>query len=570
MKSFHITIVILAVLLTTLLGARGQSNNALSIYEGQYINSITFRIRGLPDEALAAQNLKQKIEAAFRLYPQTQYNSFMADYYVGQISILPFVESVILEIENSSQGGINLMVVAKLRATDVEGPKRESLFTSVKSFPLLYNSQRTYLTLKAAASEMIYSNSNAWFSRPETLTQGNPLAHHPVGLGYTAWVEGFASVGIYGITNIIPRANFHIYGGFNYLASFSTGTELFTDKSRFYGDWEQAYLGFIGGGRTSSGHVYRYNALYGRKQFILGDGFILINTSMNGDNRAALQLNPRWAAKKVFQASFMWDRLFIQVFNLQANELPTLSSETVISGLNVELGNKDRLLVGASFLHVPSSRFKYYLADGTTRSRQGLQLYNIRVFKNAPLTGSGFFFKTEVAWQRNSNFNMSAWAFYGELGWNFQQRLSLSYRFAYFGGDNPKSDSYNRWDALYTGGNGEQWVQGSNMYKIVQNSNEMSHRLQLIYNPVRRLQLVGQVWLFYAPQTNNIGGNPALTELSSKFYGAELNLTLKYFHSRHWYFHLNTAYTLPGGAIRNNVPGAHNWFCLSAFARYSF
>ncbi|MEG2319736.1 MAG: hypothetical protein RSC07_04655, partial [Mucinivorans sp.] len=250
MKSFHITIVTLAVLLTTLLGARGQSNNALSIYEGQYINSITFRIRGLPDEALAAQNLKQKIEAAFRLYPQTQYNSFMADYYVGQISILPFVESVILEIENSSQGGINLVVVAKLRATAVEGPKRESLFTSVKSFPLLYNSQRTYLTLKAAASEMIYSNSNAWFSRPETLTQGNPLAHHPVGQGYTAWVEGFASVGIYGITNIIPRANFHIYGGFNYLASFSTGTELFTDKSRFYGDWEQAYLGFIGGGRT--------------------------------------------------------------------------------------------------------------------------------------------------------------------------------------------------------------------------------------------------------------------------------------------------------------------------------
>lgn len=108
------------------------------------------------------------------------------------------------------------------------------------------------------------------------------------------------------------------------------------------------------------------------------------------------------------------------------------------------------------------------------------------------------------------------------------------------------------------------------MYKMVQNSNEMSHRVQVVFNPLRKVQLVGQAWLFYAARLNNLGGNPALSQLHSKFYGSEFNLTVKYFSNRHWYFHLNTAYTIPGSAITRNVSGARNWFCLSVFVRYSF
>ncbi|MEG2849920.1 MAG: alginate export family protein, partial [Bacteroidales bacterium] len=157
--------------------------------------------------------------------------------------------------------------------------------------------------------------------------------------------------------------------------------------------------------------------------------------------------------------------------------------------------------------------------------------------------------------------------------WNFAKTKgspTISYRYAYFSGDNPDSKSYNKWDALYTGGNGEQWVQGSNMYKIIQNSNEITHRLQCVYQPFKKTQIVVQLWLFYAAQKNNIGGNPALSTLNSKFYGSEYNLTLKYFYSRNWYFHLNTAYTIPGCAIKGVVTNTKNWFCLSFFARYSF
>lgn len=555
--------------------AVAQSNNPLSIYQGERVAAVRFQFEGLPSDTVAARNLRTKIEAAFRIYPQTQYDELMAGYYIAQIGLQPGVTKATLEINQASgeASGIELVVNVQLDPlTTAASIRRQSMFTDRRAFPTLYNSRRSYLTLRFATSQMAYSNGNAWFGQPQTLTNGNPLATNPVGSGYTAWLEGFASAGVYGVTQIVPRINLNLYGGVSYLASFSAGAELFTNQSRFHGDVEEAYIGLIGAGKTASGHQYRYNVLYGRKQFILGDGFLVINTSMNGQDRAALQLNPRWASKNVFQAGFAYDRLFVQAFSLRPNELPILNSRTTINGLNLELGNRDRILLGGSFLYVPQSDLRYYTPDGGVYSREGLQVYNLRFFKSANPVKGGLFLKTELAYERNSRFAMNAWAGYGELGWSFvPQKVSVSYRFAYFSGDDPESKSYNRWDALYTGGTGEQWVQGSNMYKIVQNSNEMSHRLQVVYSPIRKLQLVAQGWLFYAPQLNNLGGNPALSTMKSHFYGSEINLTLKYFHSRHWYFHLNTAYTIPGGAIRDNLPtAAMDWFCLSAFARYSF
>lgn len=570
------------ILICTQMQVAAQSNNPLSIYEGERITAINFVYTNAPADSTKSgdlADLKTQIETAFKLYPQTHFSSFFADYYTSQINLLPAVEKAMLDVGLSSEGGVEVTLRVVLTPTSASGsaslPKsaRQSMFTDLSNFPVLYSSKRTFLTLKFSASQMAYSNNNAWFAQPEAITNGNPLATKPSGAGYSAWLEGFAAAGVYGITKIIPKINLHIYGGVNYLASFSAGPELFTDKARFYGDLEEAYVGFIGGGRTRAGHIYRYNALYGRKQFVLGDGWLIINTSMNGDNRAGLQINPRWAAKNVFQVGFLYDRLFVQIFRLEPNELPILTSNTVLQGVNLELGNKDKMLIGASYINSPRSNFKYYLPTGEVHTREGLQLVNLRFYKNAAPKIGGWFAKAEVGYEWNSNFDMSALAFYAEAGWTFGGTAlspSLSYRYAYFGGDNPASNSYNRWDALYTGGTGEQWVQGSNMYKMVQNSNEETHRLQLTINPARKLQLVSQLWLFYAPQFNNLGGNPALSVMQSKFYGAEINVTLKYFQSNHWYFHLNTAYTLPGGVIRDNVQGTRDWFCLMAFARYSF
>lgn len=552
--------------------AGAQTNNALSIYEGERINAVSFVFTNLPQDHLTALNIRQKVENTFRIYPQNHYNSFMVDYYLSQINNYVFVEKATLDVDMPGEGGVSLTINVILTSDETKVKKENNIFKNIRSFPVVFTDNRSFLSLKFSGSEMAYSNNNAWFGQPTPLLTGNPLADNPAGEGYTGWLEGFGMGGIYGITKLVPKLNLHIYGGVSYILSFSAGRELFTDQSRFHGETEDTFAGIIGGNRTDKGHNYSYNALYGRKQFVLGNGWLIVNTSMNGQERAALQINPRWAAKRLFQAGFQWDKLLIQGFQLRPNELPIFNSHTILNGLNLELGNNARTQLGASLLRVPRSEVKYYTPDGHVYARKGLWVYNVRIFGNPPGSQPGLFYKAEGGYQRNSYFKMHAYAWYAQMGWNFTKTYgspSVSYRFAYFSGDNPNTSVYERWDALYTGGTGEQWVQGSNMYKIVQNSNEMTHLLQFIYSPVRKLQTVTQLWSFIAPQKNNLGGNPGLSTLKSNYYGTELSLTLKYFHSRRWYFHLNTAFTVPGNAIRDIVPDTKNWFCLMAFLRYS-
>lgn len=549
-----------------------QSNNALSIYEGKRINMVTFIFENEPADRLNAMNIKQKVENTFLLYPQRHFNSFISDYYLSQIRNYPFVENAELTISMAGEGGLDLTVNVSLTTDETKIKKENNIFRNLRSFPVVYTDNRSFLTLKFSASEMAYSNNNAWFGQTTPLLTGNPLVDNPAGAGYTGWLEGFGMGGVYGITKLIPRLNLHLYGGASYILSFSAGRELFTDKSRFYGEVEDAFAGIVGGNRTANGHVYSYNILYGRKQFVLGNGWLIINTSMNGEERAALQLNPRWAAKRLFEAGFRWNNIVLQAFQFRPNELPIFNSRTIINGLNLEFGRNTFTQLGMSVIHSPRSDVKYYQPDGQVHSRKGLWVYNLRLFGNQPENSPGLFYKAEGGYQVNRNFKMRAYAGYTQLGWNFTQtqgKPALSYRFAYFSGDNPDTKAYERWDALYTGGTGEQWVQGANMYKIVQNSNELTNLLQLVYSPVRKIQTVTQLWSFVAPRTNNLGGNPGLSTMQSHYYGTELNLTMKYFHSRRWYFHLNTAITFPGNAIRDIVPHTRDWFCLMAFLRYS-
>lgn len=559
----------LSLLISTLSFA--QTNNPTSIYEGSIVQKVEFVFQNQPADTALMEAYRKVVTSEFGISAQSQFSALLASFYTSKLDLLPFVSSARIDAMPTAENQVALTVTVRFTAEE-QARKRQTGFTDGRLLPVLYNSERTYLTMRLAASELIYTNNNSWFGQPAPMTQGNPLADHPAGRGWSAWLEGFGSAGVYGVVNVIPKINLHLYGGASYLVSFSAGNELFTQKARNYGDVEDAFVGIVGGAQTASGNHYRYNMTFGRKAFTLADGWLIINTAMNGDNRGALQLNPRWAADRLIAGSFSWNRMLIQGFSVRPNELDILNSKTTINGVNLELSNRKNGTLGFTYLAVPRSGVRYYLPDGTVHTREGLRVYNLRLFKTSGQAG-GLFFKTELGYQNNKYFDMSAWAYYGEFGWNFSRvkgSPTISYRFAYFGGDDPETKSYNRWDALYTGGNGEQWVQGSVMYKLVQNSNEITHRVQAVYNPLTKMQLVGQVWLFYAAQLNNIGGNPALSTLKSKFYGTEFNLTLKYFHSRRWYFHLNAAYALPGSAIRDNVPDTKNWFAATVFARYSF
>jgi hypothetical protein len=188
--------------------------------------------------------------------------------------------------------------------------------------------------------------------------------------------------------------------------------------------------------------------------------------------------------------------------------------------------------------------------------------------------GSGIFLRGEAAvqWNNRNAFGMRAWGGYGEIGYRWAEgpwSPSVSYRLSGFSGDRPGTRLYERWDPLLSGGSGEEWVQGLNHYKMVQDSNVVAHRVQARLRPSAQWELVPQLWLFQAADLNNIGG--VVSTFAGRSLGWEANLTAKYFASRNVLWQASLAWTSPLQGMRDAIPGpTRPWFSAMSFVRISF
>lgn len=284
---------------------------------------------------------------------------------------------------------------------------------------------------------------------------------------------------------------------------------------------------------------------------------------------------PRWAADNLVHARFRYNRVMLEVFHLDPDELPVIDSSSTYRGINFEFEPLSGLQLGASYLTVPESDFNYFSPAGVPAgTRDGLRVYDARFSFSPNGHGApGLFVGGEYARQSNENFSMSARAGWAEIGYAFSGTRwspTLSYRYARFSGDDPDTDTYERWDPMLSGGTGEQWVQGANHFKVVQDSNVVAHRLQGRLRLSPRVELVPQLWAFYADSEVNVGGNPALTFLEGDEYGYEANITVKWFANSRTYVHGHIAHTRPGAATRAGLDGRYaDWLSVMLFVRYA-
>lgn len=361
------------------------------------------------------------------------------------------------------------------------------------------------------------------------------------------------------------------------LTSPSTpGSRTACAATRSYTYLEDAYIGLVGGNVDADGNRLTYNLTAGRQRFTLANGFLIANTAANGDARAALQANARWASDLLVLGQIAYNDTKFEAFYVDPDELPLLDSDTRIAGVNLETRPLAGLTLGASYLTVPKSNTNYFSPTGTIAGgRENLGLWDARfTWQPNPTGAAGPFFGGEIARQTNRDFNMDARAGWLEAGYHMPQAKwspSISYRLSYFSGDDPATTTYERWDPLLSGGNGEQWVQGANHFKVVQDSNVIAHRIQARFRVAPRVEIVPQLWAFRADQLNNIGGNPALSFLSDKDLGYEAHVTVKWFKSRNTYVHGHIAYTVPGDGVKAALGGTDkDWLSAMVFVRYAF
>lgn len=533
----------------------------------QRIESVDVRIVNPSGDAAFNGRIEDLVRRSVGLFPGQSLSQERLLATLSMLSRNPDIRSARPVLDTGPTGGVLVSVEVTLATTDAPAGRAPA------AFPTLIDADGTVVKAKVETLAMYYGNDNAWYGRPGPMLQGNPFAvGRPAGKGWSDWLEGFVHAGLYGITPV--QGSVHAYGGASVIASGSTGQELFTDKTRSHVAVEDAFVGLVGGSVSEQGDRLVWNLSAGRQRFAIGDGFFLTNTSMNGLNRAALQSNPRWAADMTVLARVAWNGWKVEAFDVDPDELPETDGRTRIQGLNVETTALKDLQLGLTGFRVPTSKAKYFTPDGQFQ-REGLEGLDVRArWQPMPAGRSGPFVAAELARQTHRDFDMRATAWQGELGYTFAQAPTaptISYRYARFSGDDPATTRLERWDPLFTGGNGETWVQGINHFKIFQNSNLITHRIQGRLRPTPSVELVPQVWFFRADTLLNLGGNPAFSYLSSKELGREVNLTAKYFISRHLMVQGHVAATYAGEAARQVLGSTSSpWISTMVFVRLGY
>jgi hypothetical protein len=543
--------------------------------EQRTIETVTVTIANPSDDPALNDRVTDTVRRSLALFPGARFSQDRATAAIGIARRNAAIAGVDYDLEPGLRGGVDVAVVVTLvDAANPAGGKGYILTGDRGDLPLLYDEGGTVLRFKLEALSLYYANNNAWYGRPDLMLAGNPLVvGQPAGAGYDDWIETYLHYGLYGITPI--SRNVYVYGGFSAITSGSYGQELFTDETRTHTGIEDAYVGVITGRTDAAGNRLTFNLTAGRQRFTLANAFLIANTAANGSERAALQANARWSSDLLILGQLGWNNTKLEAFVVDPDELPVLDTETVIAGANVETVARPGLLLGASYLNVPQSGQHYFSPAGTIAgTREGLDLWDLRFTYTPPGGQSGVFLGGEIARQTNRNFDMDARAAYGEIGYTFAEARwspSVSYRLSYFSGDDPSTATYERWDPLLSGGTGEQWVQGANHFKVVQDSNVIAHRLQGRLRVAPKVELVPQLWAFYADETNNIGGNPALSVMSDDEYGYEANVTVKWFVNRNIYVHGHVAYTIPGQAVTDALAGTEeDWLSAMLFVHYAF
>jgi hypothetical protein len=167
---------------------------------------------------------------------------------------------------------------------------------------------------------------------------------------------------------------------------------------------------------------------------------------------------------------------------------------------------------------------------------------------------------------------MSAQAGYVWAGYQAQQfawRPAISYRWSIFTGDDPNTQTFERFDPLFSGGLGL-FLPGIIFSKVYKNANLITNRATFSVKPNDTLELILDYFHHRADDLNNLGGIGPLQTLLSKDIGQELTLTIFKYIGRHLFLQAIASVGMPDDAIEKSVEGdAENWYTIQT-ALYMF
>lgn len=314
------------------------------------------------------------------------------------------------------------------------------------------------------------------------------------------WMEGFVKGGFTGTHKLSG-------GGEIYGAVTGVGERTYNAPPPLVGgeassfDVEDLFIGW----RNET-----FDIAVGRTKYQLGHGLLIYDGASEGGSRGGFWSGARKSYEFAAVAKAKFGPTTVEAFYLDRDELPENDSSSATYGANVEYSWSEDNVIGATYTS--------WTANGLRPERDGMDMYNLRAFLTPFPSLKALSFELEYAQEDNGELiDSTAWN--ALVGWQFEGhwKPKLSYRYAFFEGDDPDSDANENFDGLWTGFyDWGAWWQGEIAGEyFLSNSNLISHQLRLHTKPNDSIStgLILYDFTFDIPESAGFVSDDIVTEL---------------------------------------------------------
>jgi hypothetical protein len=384
----------------------------------------------------------------------------------------------------------------------------------------------------------------------------DPKPEQPSGDLGDNWFEGAAQPALTG-TYTAAQA-WQLYGKLSVVGERTYGAApgLVGEDASSFGV-EDLHLGWRSGKLWEGLGEHALELRVGRAAYQLGHGLLLWDGAAEGGNRGGYWTNARKAFEFAAVGRFKPGSHLLEAFYLDKDDLPEADTGSRLWGANYEYSIGEDTTLGATYMR--------WSADRLPR-RDGLDVFNVRAC-TAPFPSlKALSFEAEYARESNGDrLDSHAWnalAVY-ELGLAWTPKLS--YRYAFFEGDEPATPANESFDALFTGfQDWGTWWQGEIAGEyFVSNSNLVSHQVRLHVAPSDG---IGTGLIFY----KFLLDQPEALGVTARDVALELDWYMDWELGENFSFSFVAAFADPGEAVRQAFERTESFLYGMIFVGYSY